>query len=157
MIFINPLSKKHIRNDFDCGNDELNLYFHNFVSQDVRRRQNSCFVLTEEDSLIAKGFYTLSTHSLPRNRLPFLNIGRRPQVPVYLLGRLAVDTSCQGKGYGAMLIGDAVSRCLTAPIQAAGLVVDMKSPSLLPFYEKNGFLSIEEGQAFLLFPKFLLT
>ena len=151
---IEHLKKTHVRTNFDCGTPELNRYFQEIVSQDVRRRENSCFVLTEDDSDKVLGFYTLSPSAIMRSRLKTLSFSRRIWVPVYLLGKLAVDISCQGRHYGSILVSDAATRCMQAEIQAVGLFATLKHPGLITFYLKNGFTTLSELEVFLPFPKF---
>ena len=152
---IEPLCKQHDRKDFDCGNEELNRYFREQVSQDVRRCQCACFVLQDEETLKTSGFYTLSPYLVSRDKMAMVgvNAGRRAYVTAYLLGKLAVDTRYKKRGFGSSLILDAVSRCLRSEIPATGLLVDLKTTDLLPFYESNGFVKIDERQAFFFFPK----
>lgn len=58
-----PLDKHHNRKNFDCGNAVLNRYFAEQVSQDVKRRANTCYVIIDNDEHIA-GFYTLCSSSM---------------------------------------------------------------------------------------------
>jgi predicted N-acetyltransferase YhbS len=64
-------------------------------------------------------------------------------VPVILIGRLAVDSSFQGRGIGADLLYDAVLRTLHAA-EIAGIraiLVSAISDNAKRFYEKYGFIS----------------
>ena len=142
---IEPLSKKHNRSAFDCGNDELNRYFHEYVSQDVRRRQNICNVLVDDEVVV--GFYTLAPHALQASEAPQLSVGHRTTIPSFLLGKLAVDKKYRGQGYGTTLLKDSVQFCMTCTIQAPCIEVDLKSADLMPFYQKNGFEPISELRA----------
>ncbi len=56
-------------------------------------------------------------------------------VPVFRLGRLAVDSSVQGLGLGAQLLLAAGRRCLLVATQVGGvaLVIDAKLSLILPF------------------------
>lgn len=58
MLTIAPLRKTHKRKEFDCGNDELNTYIRTQASQDVRRDDSKCYVLSEEDGDEILGFFT---------------------------------------------------------------------------------------------------
>ena len=61
------------------------------------------------------GYYSLAAGSLLRARAPgSLRRNKPDPLPVMLLGRLAVDRSCQGKGYGKGLLRDAILRTLHA-------------------------------------------
>ena len=58
---------------------------------------------------------------------------RYPQLPVILLGRLAVDGSMKGKALGQFLLTNALHRCLEAAgsIAAMAVVVDVKKATRL--------------------------
>ncbi len=62
-------------------------------------------------------------------------------IPVVILGRLAVDQACQGKGWGRALVQDAALRILQAAdvIGIRGVIVQAASGSAKAFYEKMGF------------------
>jgi predicted N-acetyltransferase YhbS len=64
-------------------------------------------------------------------------------IPVMILGRLAVDETCHGKGVGTGLLQDAVLRTLQAA-EIAGvraILVHAISESAKRFYEKYGFIT----------------
>lgn len=91
------------------------------------------------------GFYTLSASSVPLDNFPD-KIARRlskyPNIPVSLIGRLATDVRYQGQNCGSRLVVDALMRSCTAGKQTIGLyavVVEAKSETVAPFYERFGF------------------
>ena len=64
-------------------------------------------------------------------------------VPVAILGRLAVDKSCQGRGLGVALLQDAVVRTAQAGsiLGIRGLLVHALSIEAKAFYEHHGFVA----------------
>ncbi len=62
-------------------------------------------------------------------------------IPAMLLARLAVDRAVQGKGIGAFLLRDAMSRALSVAEQAGMrlLLVHALSEEARAFYEHFGF------------------
>lgn len=60
--------KSQQRKQFDCGNEELNRYLHQQISQDAKRNVASPFVLLDENHII--GFYTLSASAVNVGDLP---------------------------------------------------------------------------------------
>lgn len=62
-------------------------------------------------------------------------------IPVVVLGRLAVDRSQQGKGYGRALVQDAGRRIVQAAdtIGIRGMLVHALSAQAKAFYEQIGF------------------
>src|SRR5688572_19443258 len=109
-----PLNTSHKKKDFNCGKPLLDNYLHTQAKQDVKRKLSACFVL-EGDQGIVKGYYTLSSASIKKDLLPDTIIKKLPpaysDLPVTLLGRLAVDISFKGQRLGELLLLDALKRC----------------------------------------------
>lgn len=161
-FLITPLGKPHDRKTFECGEASLNLYLHRYASQDIRRRITRVFVASPPRELNRViGYYSLSAGSLSAADLPE-NLRRRlPKypVPVALLGRLAVDKSCQGQGLGAILIADALQRvALASQVMAVhAVVVDALSESAAEFYRQFGFTRLPSQPLKLFLPMDTVT
>ncbi|MGB1025494.1 MAG: GNAT family N-acetyltransferase, partial [Rhodospirillaceae bacterium] len=139
------LEKSHDRRFFDCGVEALNRYFHQHISQDMRRRIANGFVALDPQDRIA-GFYTLSATGLLLNELGEdwrRKLPRYPMVPAGLIGRLAVDHSCKGVGLGSVLIVDAIRRLSHADPAVHVLVVDAKDQEAVAFYRHFGFMRLD--------------
>jgi GNAT superfamily N-acetyltransferase len=140
---IQPLSEKHDRSAFSCGDEALDRYLREQAGQDRRRHLSAVFVLIDTETSLVAGYYTLSAcqvepHSLPvqlARRLP-----RRP-VPATLIGRLAVDLRYRGRGLGRSLLADALLRAATVSLEVASIavIVDAKDEAARAFYEHHGF------------------
>jgi len=143
---IAPLDPGTSRADFSCGTEVLDRYFHQLVTQDIKRRISSCYVATSvEDGRVA-GFYTLSAASIPLASLPEAlarKLPRYPVVPVGRLGRLAVDSRFQGRQLGAALLWDAIARAARSDVTVYALAVDAKDARAEAFYRHFGFVSLE--------------
>lgn len=63
-------------------------------------------------------------------------------VPVMVLGRLAVDKSCQGRGIGSGLLRDAVLRTIQAAeiVRIRYILVHAVSEAAIRFYQGYGFI-----------------
>lgn len=152
----NVLSSTHVKENFDCNKDLLNGYIHKQASQDIKRRISACFVLTDDDNII-KGYYTLSNSSIQRDHLPLEIIKKLPgsytDLPVTLLGRLALDKNSFGKGFGELLLLDALKRSYDASVNnvaSMAVIVDPIDQEAISFYEKYGFILIpDSGKMFL--------
>ncbi len=151
---IELLKKYHKKSGFDCGNAVLNNYLRRFASQDFKRNLSVCYVLTTENNEVI-GYYTLSALSLPYESLPEklrrkLPAGYR-DFPVTLLGRLAVDKKYHGKGFGAMLLMDAlkISYIQSQKIASLAVVVDPIDRQAVEFYGKYGFIQLDSGKMFI--------
>ena len=98
-----PIAKRHDRAAFDCGDADLNRYLQKYARQNHESGGAKCFVAARTDMPPRiLGFYTLSPASLEYARTPaFAKKGLgRYEVPVFRLGRLAVDKTAQGRGLG---------------------------------------------------------
>lgn len=136
--------KRHNRSNFACGVESLDLYLQKQVNQDLKRKIAAPFVLVEEGQPEVLGYYTLSAFSVHLGELPpdiTKRLPRYPDVPATLLGRLAVDQTCRGRGLGEFLLMDALHRSLkqTGKIASFAVVVDAVNEDARNFYLHFGF------------------
>lgn len=108
-----------------------------------RRNLARTFVATRAESARVPGYYALSSHRVVYDALPVEESRGLPKldIPVILLGRLAVDQSVQGQGLGAYLLLDALRRSLaiSQEIGIRAVEVDAIDESARKFYLKYGF------------------
>ena len=148
------LSAIHNRESFSCGNELLDNYFKQQAKQDVKNKVAACFVLTEDEKTV-KGFYTLSNGSIPRELLPESIIKKLPKykdLPVTLIGRLAVDARFQGQNLGQLLLIDALKRAFDTShsIGSIAVVVDPIDQSAKSFYQKFEFIYLPVSEKMFL-------
>jgi GNAT superfamily N-acetyltransferase len=127
-----PIEKRHDRAGFDCGDTDLN----DFLQRHARRSHEkggakTFLAIDDNDYTKILGFYSLSPASIAYERTPEV-VKRglaRHEVPVFRLGRLAVDKSVQGQGMGGQLLLTAGRRCLYVAAEAGGvaLLIDAKN------------------------------
>jgi GNAT superfamily N-acetyltransferase len=102
------------------------------------------------------GYYAISTAMEQRVALPTAKIrrGMPEQVPLLLIGRLAVDRTFQGKGLGTELLSDALRRCQVASeiAGARGVVAHAIDADAVGFYQRHGFLFSPLGKRVMLLP-----
>ena len=140
--FVSEALAKHARAAFLSGNDRVDLYLRETVSQDVKRKYAACYVLIERSTAKVAGFYTISAHSIPLNDVaPELakKLPRYPSVPVVLIGWMGRDLAFRGAGLGSMLLYDAISRVAQAPIGAYAICADAIDEDATVFYLKHQF------------------
>lgn len=145
---IAPLEKSHDRSLFACGSAPLDRYLQLQAGQDADKRVAAPFVLTEPPARRVLGYYTLSASVINLTDLPgelAKKLPRYPQVPVTLLGRLAVDQVMKGRGVGAFLLMDALRRSLQAAteIAAMAVLVDAKDEAAETFYRRFSFQPLQ--------------
>jgi GNAT superfamily N-acetyltransferase len=109
---------------------------------------------TEPDRVV--GYFSISTAVEQRNVLPSAKLrrGLPAQVPLLLIGRLAVDQQYQGRGLGAALLADALRRCLAASEIAGvrGIIAHAIDEAAVDFYERHGFIRSPLGERVMLMP-----
>jgi GNAT superfamily N-acetyltransferase len=149
------LNKDHLRDDFDCGVSVLNDFFKKYALQNQKKRLVRTYVCLKNDTDIV-GFYSLAFGSVYQSDVPpFIARGiRKYQIPLMVLGRLAISIDMQGIGIGKALLKDAMLRSVNAA-DIAGLraiVVHAKDKTSQNFYLKYGFLPAPNNPLTLFYP-----
>lgn len=147
-ITVEPLGRQHDRTAFQCAAEALDRYLKQQARQDADKRVAAPFVAVRPPDVRVLGYYTLSASVLTLADLPddlACKLPRYPQLPVTLLGRLAVDQSTKGQGLGEHLLLDALHRSLAHAdeIAAMAVVVDAKDENAVSFYRHYGFLPLQ--------------
>ena len=152
---ITPLDRSHDRAGFDCGVPELNAFLKATARQHGDKGISRTFVLTEGDARIL-GFFTLTLCEISVESLPATYARKYPShgLPAVRLGRLAVSRRHQGKGYGELLLAEAIHRTLQIADHAGliGLFVDAKDDKARSFYLRYGFEPLPADSLHLFLP-----
>jgi GNAT superfamily N-acetyltransferase len=102
------------------------------------------------------GYYAISAHGVRREDLPEGQAKGLPRsdVPVILLGRLAVDQSVQRCGLGSLLLIDALRRVevLSDQVGIRAVEVDAIDDAARNFYLKFGFRPLVDDPLHLYLP-----
>lgn len=102
------------------------------------------------------GYYALATHRVSYENLPHDQIRGLPRIdiPVILLGKLAVDRTVQGQGLGSLLLVDALRRSawLAEAIGIRAVEVDAIDEAARRFYLRFGFVALADTQDHLFLP-----
>jgi len=159
MLTIRPLDASHDRKGFDCGVPALNDFLRKTARQHREKGLSNTFVLLEEDSPHSiLGFFTLSFLEVDATAIPVESARKLPAsspLPAAKLARLAVDRRCQGKGYGAILLADAIKRIVKTAGESGGIVgffVDAKDEQARQFYLRFGFIPLQDSSLSLFLP-----
>jgi GNAT superfamily N-acetyltransferase len=154
-LTIQALEKKHNKTTFNCGYNLLDDYLKKQARQDVKRDLSACFVLVDESEGIY-GYYTLSANSIKKEDFPENLAKKLPpsyqELPTILLGRLAIDKALQGKGYGEILLMDALKRCLgiSESMGTIAILVDPIDEKAQRFYSRYGFILLPSARKMFL-------
>lgn len=151
------ISRKHDREAFHCGDEELNEFLRRYARKSHERGGAKTF-LAIEDSIARTivGFYSLSPASVDYARTP--EVARRGlarhDVPGFRLARLAVDRRFQGQGIGGQLLLAAGRRCLLAAVEVGGvvLVIDAKNERVAKWYATYGAVALLDSPLTLMLP-----
>lgn len=154
---IEALQKSHARESFSCGQVALDRYLQHQARQDAQNNVAAAFVAVAPPGDQIMGYYTLSASTINVADLPpefAKKLPRYPQLPVTLLGRLAVDQGCKGKVLGQFLLMDALHRAqqAAAEIAAMAVVVDAKDEAAAAFYLHFGFMPLSSRVTRLFLP-----
>ena len=141
------LSRNHDRAGFDCGVPELNSFLKATARQRSDKGISRTFVLSEQERpAVIFGYFTLTLCEVRTEDLPAAYAKKYPQhgLPAVRLARLAVSGKYQRKGYGGLLLAEAIHRTVLIAEQAGliGLFVDAKDERACKFYERYGFVSL---------------
>ena len=145
---IEALTKRHDRAGFACGAAALDRYLQQQARQDAEKHVAAPFVLVDPPGAEVLGYYTLSASIVDVTDIAAdlaKKLPRYPQLPVTLIGRLAVHERLKGRGCGALLLMDALHRSLAhaAEIAAMAVVVDAKDEAAVNFYRHFDFQPLQ--------------
>lgn len=138
---IEKLRQDHQLDSFDCGKEELNRFLKRAAWTNQQANSAQTYVLARD--LRVLGYYSLAAGAVAYDEATErVRKGQaRHPVPVILLARLAVDTTCQGQGFGPALLKDALRRTAQAAdtIGARALLVHAKDADAKSFYQHFNF------------------
>jgi ribosomal protein S18 acetylase RimI-like enzyme len=135
----------HDRSSFCCGNDRIDKYFRETVTQDIKRRYVKCFVAVEITTGKLAGFYTLTSNGVPLTEIPEdikKKMPRYPTVPVTLISGLGRHVDFKGVGLGDVLMFDAIRAIAGGIAGSHAIIVDAIDDSAMKFYRSFGFVSL---------------
>ncbi len=152
-----PISKKHDRKSFDCGDPPLNEFFERYARQSHESGAAKTFLaINHADNKTILGFYSLAPGALAYAETPE-TVRRglaRHDVPGFRLARIATDMRWQGRGLGGQLLAAAARRCLRAAAEAGGvvLIIDAKNGRAARWYTSYGAVSLSNQPLKLVMP-----
>jgi len=153
MLKVELLTKKHVKDHFDCGVFSLNEYLVRFARQNDQKNISRTFVAVDNNKRVF-GYYSINTASIEFREIPE-NIAKglpRYPIPAVRLSRLAVDLKMQSTGLGERLLINALKRVYLSGREMGikCIIVDSINDKAKAFYEHYGFFSLP-GQEFKLF------
>jgi GNAT superfamily N-acetyltransferase len=152
-----PIARHHDRKHFDCGSPDLDAYLARYARQNHETGGAKTFVaVSPAEPTRILGFYSISPGAIEFARVPAdltRKLGRY-DVPVFRLGRLAVDRSVQGRGLGGELLLAAGERALAVATEVGGvaLAIDAKDADAVRWYQRFGALPLLDDPRKLVLP-----
>ncbi len=135
-----PLTKEHLTEGFSCGVDSLDQWLKRRSLKNQTQGASRTYVVCSGSRVVA--YYALASGAITTTAATGRFRRNMPEpIPVVVLGRLAVDQSLQGHGFGRSLVRDAGMRVIQAAdaIGIRGMTVYALSDEARTFYEKIGF------------------
>ena len=148
-----PINQKHELSDFDCGDPVLNDWLKKRALKNESRFSRT-YVVCEGNVVIA--YFCISAGEVKRAGAPGkLRRNAPDNIPVSIIGRLAVDLRYSGKGIGTDLLSDALRRIAIASqtIGIGAVLVQAKNDKARAFYLRCAeFIEYPEDSRTLFLP-----
>ena len=135
-----PLAAHHDVEPFASGVESLDHWLKRRALKNQTTGASRTFVVCDNGRVLA--YYALASSAVTVDTAPGRFRRNMPDpIPVVVLGRLAVDHSQHGKGFGRALVQDAGRRVIQAAdtIGIRGMLVHALSTNAKTFYERIGF------------------
>lgn len=133
-----PLGRDHDLEGFTCRSTEQTTWLRRLARQSAASGTTRVFVVTPHDDTRVVAYYAWCMAQIGIDDAPARlrkGPGRYPQ-PIALLARLGVDAAHEGRGIGAGLLLDVISRsvALSAAIGCRGLLIHAETDEACAFY-----------------------
>jgi GNAT superfamily N-acetyltransferase len=135
-----PLTVHHVTEGFACGVGSLDQWLKRRSLKNQIQGASRTYVVCDETRIVA--YYALASGAVTSAAATGRFRRNMPDpIPVVVLGRLAVDQTLHGQGFGRSLVRDAGMRVIQAAdtIGIRGMMVHAVSDEAKAFYEKVGF------------------
>jgi hypothetical protein len=133
---------EHDSGDFDCGDNVLNDWLRRrALANQISLASRTFVICTDGRHVVA--YYSLATGAIARELAPGAIRRNMPeQIPLIVVGRLAVDVRHQKASLGRAMLRDAMLRALTVSREVAvkALLVHLTSAEAAEFYWRYDFV-----------------
>jgi GNAT superfamily N-acetyltransferase len=133
------LRREHPRREFRSGQDRVDDWLRTKALQHQEKHLSVTRVLLDGGGMVA-GYYTLATGQVDFSDLPTEIVRRLPhrQLPVAVLAWLGVEEGFQGRGFGRLLLAQALRDCHDASRTFAFIAVllDCIDDAAKAFYQR---------------------
>ncbi|MDG1734087.1 MAG: GNAT family N-acetyltransferase [Thalassotalea sp.] len=147
-----PLCSSFDLSQFDCGEESLNYFLKKKSMKNQVSGASKTYVCTVDGKGVA--YYSLASGCVERKLAPG-NIKRNmpDNVPVIILGRLAVDKEFAKLGLGSQLLRNAILRSLNVSrtVGVKAVLVHALSKQAKSFYCQYGFIATPFNENMLVY------
>lgn len=139
-----PIESDDAVKGFDCGKQPLNEFLQQRAIKNEGRASRTYVVCSAsgKDAGSVVAYYSLAAGAIAHDDAPSWAKRNMPNpIPVFVLGRLAVDAGHQGNRLGSGLLKEAIQRSLSASrtIGARALIVHAIDDDAIGYYASFGF------------------
>ncbi|MDP1824769.1 MAG: hypothetical protein Q8L48_16050 [Archangium sp.] len=142
---LEALSSEHPREPFTSGQEQVDRWLREQALQSQGKRLTSTRVLVAPTNELA-GFFTLATGQVDFGDLPPVLAKKLPKraLPVAILAWLGVAERLQGRGFGAMLLAQALNDCFVAgkTFPFIAVILDCVDEPTKQFYARWNFCEL---------------
>jgi len=135
------LAQMHDLSIFDCGEPVLNEWLKRRAFANQVSGASRTFVVSGERNQVL-AYYSLAAGAIALGEaIGSVRRNMPDPIPVMVLGRLAVDRSCQGQQLGSALLKDALLRTVSVAenVGIRALLVHAINDAAKQFYVQRGF------------------
>lgn len=141
------LTDAHTLEGFDCGKDLLNTWLFSHARRADSSGVAHVYVWTQLGERKVSAYFAICPAEVIRNDdgVSEAMSGGYSRIPGYLIARLAIDKSLQGRGYGEQLLLDALGKAVGASKIGGGrlVMVDAIDDEAQAFYEHYHFVPVK--------------
>lgn len=152
-----PIARSHRRQEFDCGDAEMNRFLQRYARQSHEQNAAKTFcAIDNNDPGRVLGFYTITPSAVDHDDVPTaMTRGlARHEVAGFELARIATAITVAGQGLGGQLLAAAALRCCRVAEEAGGilLIIDAKHARAANWYASYGAEPLQSHPLTLVMP-----
>ena len=154
------LASEHVLTGFDCGKPPLNQWLTERALTNQASGTSRTWVVIDDETARVVGFYASATGSILRSEVTSrLRRNQPEEIPVIILGRLAVDEKHARRGPGSALLKHAMLKAIEVR-QSVGvrlMLVHAKDEEAKAFYERYDFMPspVDDLTLMMVLPEYL--
>lgn len=142
------LGEHHLLDGFDCGVDSVNQWLITSARRADRQDTARVYVWARRDDHRVVAYFAINPTRVNREEDGISKSAAvLDKVPAFMIAKLAVDQSIQGRGNGKDLVFDAIGRIVGIAQLGGGrlIVVDAIDDRAHAFYRKLDFIPVQNN------------